>query len=75
MSTGLGFTEGTYADPDSCPAFTKVDAPFFLSDPSPCNASKNSAYAFAAFSSSSLRFASAASFSFSRLDLRWVPCV
>ena len=75
VSAALGFTEGTYVDPESRPALTNVDALFFLSDPSPWNASKNSAYAFAAFSSSSLRFASAASFSFSRLDLRRVPCV
>ena len=73
--SGLLLTEGAYVEPESCPAFTNVDPIFLLSDPSPWNASRNSAYAFAAFSSSSLRFASAASFSFSRLDFRMVPCV
>ena len=69
----LGFTAGVYAEPDPWPALTNVDALFFLSEPSPWNASRNSAYALAACSSSSLRFASAASFSFSRFDFLEVP--
>ena len=52
---------------------TNVDPPFLRSASSPWNASKNSAYAFAAFSSSSFRLASWASFSFSLRDLRTVP--
>lgn len=66
-------TDGPYDEPS--PAFTKADPPFLRSTASPWNASRNSAYAFAAFSSSSLRFASAASFSFSLFDFRTTPCV
>jgi hypothetical protein len=69
--TLTGAEYDTFAPSD---ARTNPEPAFRLSTLSPSNASMKSAYALAALSSSSLFFASAASFSFSRRDLRTVPC-
>jgi hypothetical protein len=68
--------DGAYVVPESLEERTKVlDFAFRLAGAlsSASKASRNSAYALAACSSSILRFASAASFSFSLFDFFTVP--
>ena len=72
------YTPPLEPEPDPTPspdARTNAEPVFRLLVPSPSNSSKNSAYALAAFSSSSFFLASAASRSFSRRDFFAVPCV